>query len=292
MRKAALWVLACASPWVAQAAAFNLSGYGSAGIYHLDDVLASEASAVTYNWDTGSLYVIGDEGDYLVEVDGMGNTLSSMPLSGFEDPEGLTYIGSGRVLIAEERIQDLFELEYDAGASVSRASLTRWDIGPDVGNIGLEGVSYDPATGRIVGVKEKSPQAVYDITLGPSPNAVVDLLNVPVGLLDLSDVVQIGGDRLLILSQESGKLVEVDANGSVLDELDLSFFSTSAEGVTMNGDGVIYVVAEGHPFYDPAIGGNRSAPALLVLTPSAVPLPPALYLMLGGLALLRSRKHG
>ena len=49
---------------------------------------ASEASAVTYNWDTGTLFVLGDEGDALVEVDANGTPLSVITLTGFADTEG------------------------------------------------------------------------------------------------------------------------------------------------------------------------------------------------------------
>lgn len=284
------WALATAP--LAHGAAFDLAHYQSTGIYMLDDVLASEASAVTYNTDTGTLLVIGDEGLDLVEVDFHGNTLSSMSLSGFDDPEGLTYLGGGRVLIAEERLQDVFELTYTSGGAADRATLTSWDIGPTVGNIGLEGISYDAASDRLVGVKEKSPQAVYDIVLGLAPAAVVSNLAGPAGLLDYSDIAQLSAitgiaatdaDHLLVLSQESGLLVEVDAAGNIMSTFDLGFFSTSAEGLAVAPDGTIFLVAEGRTYYDPDIGGNRSSPALLVLAPTPVPLPAAGYLLGGGL---------
>ena len=77
--------------------------------------------------------------------------------------------------------------------------------------------------------------------------------------------------NLLIFSQESAKLLEVDRTGTVLSMFSFAGISTSAEGVTIADDGTIYVVDEG--------------PHLYVLTPNApVPLPAAAWLMISGLA--------
>lgn len=40
--------------------------------------VASEASAVAWNADTGTLFVLGDEGDALVEVSTTGSLISTM----------------------------------------------------------------------------------------------------------------------------------------------------------------------------------------------------------------------
>lgn len=281
----------------ASAASFNLANYTSEGVFALADpgsipptfVLNSEASAVTYNGDTDTLFVIGDEGEFLVEVDRQGNTLSSMALTGFADTEGLTYIGGGKFLIAEERDQDGYEIAYTSGGSVDRGDLDFWDIGPTVGNIGLEGISYAADSDLLYGVKEKSAQAFYEIELLAPPNAAVGTLVVPAGLQDLSDIQVLSGiaalvrmadaENFLILSQESKQLVEVDVDGNVLSEFDLGFFSDNAEGVTVDSLGNIYIVAE--TYFDPTTGDLVEAPALLAL--QAVPLPAAVFLFGAGL---------
>lgn len=76
-------------------------------------------------------------------------------------------------------------------------------------------------------------------------------------------------NNLLIFSQESARLLEVDRTGSVLSMFDFGGISSSAEGVTIDANGTIYIVDEG--------------PNLYVLTPAPVPLPAAVWLMLSGL---------
>jgi len=60
-----------------------------------------------------------------------------------------------------------------------------------VGNVGTEGVSFDPRDGTFVTVKEKTPQEVrrhtVDFALAP-PRARRSSLRAGLGLLDLSDV--------------------------------------------------------------------------------------------------------
>ena len=74
------------------------------------------------------------------------------------------------------------------------------------------------------------------------------------GVLDLSDVSVLSTvpsivgtldeDNLLIYSQESAKLLEVSPAGAVLCSFDFALLSSTAEGVTIDTDGVIYVVDE------------------------------------------------
>lgn len=267
----------------AQVASLDLGNYRLTNTVRLPAGPAAEASAVTWNWDRNSLFVVGDEGDAIVEVDRNGTLLSTMSLVGFDDTEGLTYIGGGRFVMVEERLQDAYVLTYTAGGAVSRASLASASIGPTVGNVGLEGISYDPSTGQYIVVKEKTPQQVNAATLnfgtGSTGTATVTSLFNPasLGLADLSDVQVLSTvmdpsspdyGNLLIYSQESSRLLEVSRTGSVLSMYSLAGITDSAEGVTIDGNGVIYIVDEG--------------PNMYVLTP--VPLPAAAWLLLSGVA--------
>lgn len=273
--------------------ALDLANYTLTGTYTLPSVAAAEASAVTYNWTTDTLFVLGDEGDALVEVSKTGVQLGVMTLTGFADTEGLTYIGGGQFVLTEERLRNAYRLSYTAGGSVDSAALPVANLGSTVGNIGIEGISYDPRDGSFITVKEKTPQEVNRnvINFGTGTAAVSSLFTPNLGVLDLSDVQVLatvpslaGGaeeDNLLVFSQESARLLEVDRAGNVLSQYDFSALSDSAEGVTIDADGTIYVVAEN--------GGN---PLLYTLAP--VPLPPALVLLgsaLAGLAGVTRRRR-
>ena len=241
----------------ALASALSLADYQLTGTFALPAVAASEASAVTYNWDTGTLFVLGDEGLALVEVDANGNQLSSMQLTGFVDTEGLAYVGGGQFVITEERERDAYRLSYSAGGSAARSTLASADLGTTIGNIGIEGIAFDARDGSFVLVKEKTPQEVTlaNITFGTPGSATLTGLGVPSpAVLDLSDVSVLSGvtalagtagaDDLLVYSQESRVLLQVTRTGTVLSSFDFSALSLNAEGVTILPDGTIYVVAE------------------------------------------------
>lgn len=281
----------------AMAGGFSLTNYTHSATWSLP-VAADEASAITYNWDTGTLFVLGDEGDAIVEVSAAdGSVLSTMTLTGFDDTEGLTYIGGGQFVIGEERIQDVYRLTYTAGGSAARSTLASASIGPTVGNVGIEGFSYDPRNGRFVLVKEKTPQGVYDTAItftappvppgGPGPDINPGNLFDPalLSVLDLSDVQVLATygalagtaaeDQLLIYSQESSLLMHVTRAGAVLSTFSFAGIASDAEGVTIGADGTIYVCGE--------------TPEIYVLTP--VPSPSGAALLgLWGLCAVRRRR--
>lgn len=286
--------LAVSGPNGAAVVGLDLAGYELVATHALPSVTAAEASAITWNWDTGSLFVLGDEGDHVVEVDKQGRQLSVMHLFGFDDTEGLTYAGNGRFVITEERLQDAYLFTYQAGAAVGRSSLPSVSVGPTVGNVGIEGVSFDPLTGRFVMVKEKTPQAVYDIALDFATGAAAITELVPpanpfatlFGTSDLSEIQVLSTvpslratadqDNLLIFSQESARLLEVSRSGQTLGAFDFRTIADDAEGVTIDAEGVIYVVGE--------------TPTLYVLAPvAAVPEPGTCALLLAGLGLIACR---
>jgi VCBS repeat-containing protein len=286
----------------------DLSNYVRVAIYDLpeptrtsapaNNLLAQEASAVTYNWDTNTLFVMGDGGTSIVQVSLTGQIIDTMTLAQgsspqgttFYDTEGLTYIGNGQFVFTEERWRQAVEFTYQAGTTLTRADAHTVDLGTDIGNVGLEGVTYDPLSGGFIFVKEKDPEGIFqttiDFTNGTASNGsstTVESTNLfdaaKVGTLDLSDVYALSSNatylgtseegNLLILSQESGKVVEVDRAGNVLSTLDLVAPSTSSgidiaamtvEGITMDANGNIYLVSEQG-------GGDANHPQLWVYSP-------------------------
>ena len=143
----------------------DLADYELVATFPLPSPAADEASAVTWNSDTCTLFVLGDEGDAIVEVSTTGTELSQMTLTGFDDTEGLTYIGNGQFVVVEERLQDVYLLTYVAGGSVDRALLPTVSLGPTVGNVGIEGISFDPISDVYITVKEKTPQDVSEAVI-------------------------------------------------------------------------------------------------------------------------------
>jgi hypothetical protein len=104
------------------------------------------------------------------------------------------------------------------------------------------------------------------------------------GLASLSDIASVAAidalagapaeDNLLILSLDSRRLVETTRTGTILSSFDLAGVTTQAiEGVTIDENGIIYLVAE---------GADDVRSRLIALAP--IPEPETYALMLLGLA--------
>jgi uncharacterized protein YjiK len=289
-------------------AALSLGQYAVTGNYALDtsagNVSGLEASGVTYARDRGTLFYVGDEGTGVVEISKTGQTLGSMSFgwngtgSNNHDTEGVAYLGNGRVAIGEERLQDIYTFNYSNGGNVELNGTDRVSISNvTVGNNGMEGISYDARNGGSwVTVKQQSPQDIIAGTLtfgnGTGTANMSQLFNpASLGVTTLSDVATLSAvdafagtadaDNLLILSLGSNKLLEVTRTGQVLSSFDLSPFShTAIEGVTVDENGTIYLVAEQEQ------DGSSTDPHSRLIVLNRVPEPETYSLMLGGLGMI------
>jgi uncharacterized protein YjiK len=301
---AALVSTAWLAPAAIAAPALQLQNYRLTGNYALDnfnrtDGRGLEASAVTYARDRGTLFFVGDEGKGVVEISRTGQTLGTMSFnwagtaSTNQDTEGLTYLGGGVLVVAEERLQDVYRFNYTSGGTVAMATAPQASIGATVGNVGTEGISFDPRNGSFVSVKQDNPVQLLagniNFAVGGGASSMAVLLSGATSLLGVnsfSDVQTLSpvdalvgtaaADHLLVLSLDSRRLLEITRAGVVVSSLDLAGFTSQAiEGVTVDEKGTIYLVAE-----DSGTANSR----LLVL--SAVPETSTLGMAMAGLALL------
>jgi uncharacterized protein YjiK len=301
----------------------DLSTYVRIGRYDLPEptrtvapvnsLLAQEASAVTYNWDTDTLFVVGDGGTSVVQVTKTGQLISSMTLApgsspqgtDFYDPEGLAYIGNGTFVMTEERDRQVVRFTYVAGGTLQRSNAQTVKLGTFVQNIGLEGLTYDPLTGGYILVKETLPEGIFqtdiDFAAGTATNGSATTENsvnlfepALVNLLDFADVFSLSNlpslngqadyNNLLVLSQESGKIVNIDRAGLINSSLTivsdpgnpLNVPAQQHEGLTMDRDGILYTVSENgggdfdHPqlwVYAPATAVNQAPTAVTLSNP-------------------------
>jgi len=289
----------------------DLSTYVRIGRYDLPEptrttppansLLAQEVSAVTYNWDTQTLFVVGDGGTSIVQVTKTGELINSMTLAPgsspqgteFYDPEGLTYIGNGQFVMSEERDRQTVLFTYIAGTTLTRSAAKTVKLGTFVQNIGIEGLSYDPLTNGYICVKETQPEGIFqtniDFDAGTATNGSATTENsinlfdpALVNLSDFADVFALSNlpslngqpnyGNLLVLSQEDGKIVNIDRSGNISSTLTivsdsgnpLTVAAQQHEGLTMDRDGILYVVSENG-------GGDFDHPQLWVYAPSLVP---------------------
>ncbi len=291
--------------------AVDLSTYVVVGRYDLPEptrtvppvnsLLAQEASAITYNWDADTLFVVGDGGTSVVQVSKTGLLIDSMTLApggspqgtDFYDTEGITYVGNGRFVLVEERDRQVNLFTYVPGGTLHRADVRTVKLGTTIGNIGLEGVSYDPLTGGFIVVKEKDPESIFQTTVdfnlrtasngSPTATSSVDLFNPSLANVgDFSDIFALSNlpslvgqpdySHLLVISQESGQIINIDRLGVVYSRLTitappgspLSVPDMTMEGVTMDRDGYLYVASENG-------GGDANHPQLWVYAHSDAP---------------------
>ena len=155
---------------------------------------------MTYDWDTDTLFVVGDGGTSVVQVSKTtGALINSMTLAPgsspqgmtFYDTEAITYVGGGQFVLGEERDRQVNLFTYVPGATLTRADAKTVKLGSFVGNIGIEGISYDPSTNAASGkgflvVKETQPQEIFQSNIDftaltatnpPSPPASVEPTN-------------------------------------------------------------------------------------------------------------------
>ena len=110
-------VVSLAAPAAALAAPPDLSTYVRVGRYDLP-AAAQEASAVTYDAARDSLFVVGDGATAILQVSKTGQLIDSMALSGFVDTEGITSLGGGQFVVAEERERRVTRFTYAGGGTL------------------------------------------------------------------------------------------------------------------------------------------------------------------------------
>jgi uncharacterized protein YjiK/phosphodiesterase/alkaline phosphatase D-like protein len=287
----------------------DLSKYTRIGRYDLPEptrtkpptgsLLAQEVSAVTYNSDTDTLFVLGDGGTSIVQVDKKGNLIDSMTLAldatkpqgtAFYDPEGLTYVGKGQFVFVEERDRQVNLFTYKPNTTLARTDVKTVKLGTTIGNIGIEGITYDPQTSGFIAVKEEQPEGIFQTTIdfdkGTASNGSPTTVNSTnlfdpalAGLTDFADVFALSNltalngkedaSHLLVLSQVDGKIVEVDRAGKIYSSLNivtdannkLSLADQQHEGLTVDKDGFLYITSENG-------GGDVDHPQLWVYAPN------------------------
>jgi uncharacterized protein YjiK len=303
----------CALVATASAQSLNLNQYVLVGAYDMP-AAAYETSAVTYNWDRDSLVVLDDEGFDVVEISKTGVELGRILLANHPpqgsvnvgDTEGLTYLGNNQYVLGQERNRNVFKFTTLFPAVIETIDLTTeahgnrlFGASDNVGNMGLEGISYDPMTSTFLGVKEHTPIEIYRFTFDDlgAQAITTTLFNSSIiaalGVTDLADVQSLGAvpslagsgreDNFLVLSEESSKVLELDSDGTVLSTLDLSADTANwaHEGVTIDHAGYIYVVAEQTD--------NTTTGRMFVYAP--VPEPSAALLLTGSLGFFAARRR-
>lgn len=261
--RAQLWWQERSTPLAERLASVWLPGYravvqGKA----LAGLEEDETSGLTYNPRTGTLFTVTGKHPLLVELSRDGEILRRISLKGFADPEGVEMMDNGRMAIVDERRRQLttFTLR-DSDLELDAEDFPGFDLGfADAGNKGFEGLGWDSRSHSLLLGKERGPLGLFSLPFPGEDGAAGVMQPLLAGNLGLRDISSLSVDErtghLLVLSDESRLLLELDRRGQPVSFLSLSGGLNGldqaieqAEGVAVDENGDIYIVAEPNLFY-------------------------------------------
>ncbi|MFQ5862031.1 MAG: SdiA-regulated domain-containing protein [Candidatus Brocadiales bacterium] len=196
-----------------------------------------ELSGLTYDPQTDTLWTVQDGGGGLYQLDKQGKVLKTISIPS-NDLEGIAYKPlSDTFLLAEERNREILEIDRQ-GTILQTIKVPLkyrfWHL-----NHGIEGVCHDPKSRHIFIVNEKSPRVVMELDEG----------GVVVKSFEVEEVEDLSGiyydntsGHLLVLSHETKAVIEFTPVGKFISAFFIN--APQAEGITMDGDGNIYIICE------------------------------------------------
>ncbi|MCQ6259061.1 SdiA-regulated domain-containing protein [Pseudomonas sp. Q11] len=220
-----------------------------------------EASDLTYNPQTKTLFAVMGKRPSLVELTLQGDVLRKMPLVGWSNPEGVAYMENGLLAITDERKHTLSIIQVDADTrELNSTDFPRYDLGPSKNqNKGFEGVAWDPRNQQLA-LGEERPPALFTWQSNGSQLLKGDKQIHASDELDLRNLSALAIDprtgHTLVLSADSHLLLELDDKGEQVSFMTLlgGFNGIKntiprAEGVALDEAGNLYVVSEPNLFY-------------------------------------------
>ncbi|WP_349972663.1 SdiA-regulated domain-containing protein [Pseudomonas caspiana] len=220
-----------------------------------------EASDVSYNPVTKTLFAVMGKNPFLVELTLKGDVLRKIPMVGWSNPEAIAVMENGFMAISDERQHHLTIVKVTPQTTtLNIADFPEYDLGPSRNqNKAFEGTAWDPRRQQLL-LGEERPPAIFtwasdgsDILKGEKQKVVSKSLD----LRNLSSLtVEPRTGHTLALSAESHMLLELDENGEQVSFMTLlgGFNGLKdtiprAEGVAFDDDGNLYIVSEPNLFY-------------------------------------------
>ncbi|VVN13575.1 SdiA-regulated domain-containing protein [Pseudomonas fluorescens] len=220
-----------------------------------------EASDLTYDPQTKTLFSVMGNKPFLVELTLQGDVLRKMPLVGWSNPEGVTAMGNGLLAIVDEREHLLSIVKVDADTrELNIANFPKYDLGPSKNqNKAFEAIAWDSRNQHLL-LGEERPPALFSWKSDGSQTLEGDKQKIVSDELDIRNLSALAIDprtgHTLVLSADSHLLLELDEKGEQVSFMTLlgAFNGLKktiprAEGVTMDEAGILYMVSEPNLFY-------------------------------------------
>lgn len=220
-----------------------------------------EASDLTYNPQTKTLFSVMGRNPFLVELSLQGEVLRKMPLLGWSNPEGVTAMENGILAIVDERLHTLTLTKVDASTQqLTMSDFPTYDLGVSKNqNKAFEGVVWDKRNQQLV-LGEERPPALFTWKSDGRQVLLGNKQKLLSNELDMRNLSALGIDprtgHMLVLSADSHLLLELDEKGDQVSFMTLlgGFNGLKntiprAEGVAMDENGTLYMVSEPDLFY-------------------------------------------
>ncbi|NUU37982.1 SdiA-regulated domain-containing protein [Pseudomonas sp. C2B4] len=219
-----------------------------------------EASDLSYDPQSKTLYSVMGKNPFLVELSLQGDVLRKIPLVGWSNPEGVTVLGNGLLAIVDERDHLLTVVRVDAETrELNIANFTKYDLGPSKDqNKAFEAIAWDSRNQQVL-LGEERPPALFTWK-SDGQKLIGDKQKLASDELDLRNLSALAIDprtgHTLVLSADSHLLLELDEKGEQVSFMTLlrGFNGLKktiprAEGVAMDEAGTVYIVSEPNLFY-------------------------------------------
>lgn len=227
--------------------------------------IPNNASDLVYSPDTGTLLLIVNDPEAIVELTPEGTLIRTITLRGFQDTEGITHVAGSLFAIVEERRNTLALITITPETlriERSAAILIELEKSRD-DNKGPEGIAFDRVGQHFLVVKERDPRGIYTVDLSAWTDGIPTVTFQKMGFWDWQEMADFSAIHLdppsghsIVLSDESQRMEERAPDGTLLDQLSLrageaglSEDIPQPEGVTITPNGTLYVCSEPNLLY-------------------------------------------
>lgn len=215
-------------------------------------------SGLTWSGYHGLLFAVISHPPELIWTDTMGRLAGRISLPLIPDPESVVWQEDNIFWIGSEKEGAVYQVAADIEVpSVEiRERLTIPGYSAPR-NKGLEGLAWDARSQRLYVAKEKKPRRISVVDRRDENRIFTQDTQATANLSDISGLAfHSGSDSLIVLSDASGKVLEVDSDGVTRDRLflmggwsELKNDIPQPEGVTFDAHDNLYIVSEPNLFY-------------------------------------------
>jgi len=227
---------------------------------------AGQSSGLAFDTSLNQLYVIVNSPQQIHRLSASGKYLGSVDLQGFTDTEGIAFLGNEQFALVDERegIVSWFIMNPETKTIQFKPEQSIKIFPYNVGNVGLEGITYDRKSKQLFVVKDRKPKKIYALQW-PVRNIKQPVINIPWNAEDspwwlarnLSGIhYHEKSGHLFILSRRSRTIIEYTLSGQKVGMFSLKSGSAKlqqtiakAEGIVIANNGTLYLCAELNQLY-------------------------------------------